>query len=156
MPSHQQYSRVDTMELKSQLFKKIGRQKAEKYFYNLKRLLNLKLSKLEFDKLRYSTIGKENIALHSMLICSILGNACLALGPPSKETVTGNSRTSKLSSFGDTFPTSPRRGRSICSRDRRCRPSTLNLVSIIPMQEESFICFMPSPVHDASSSAMKM
>ncbi|XP_008780915.2 uncharacterized protein LOC103700816 [Phoenix dactylifera] len=145
MPSYRQFSRVDTMELKSQLFKKLGRQKAEKYFYNLKRLLNLKLSKLEFDKLCYSTIGKENIALHNMLIRSILGNACLALGPPSKETVTGNSRTSKLSSFGDTFPTSPRRGRSISSRDRRCsdRPSPLGPYGKMPpghMQEVTNSC----------------
>ncbi|XP_010906278.1 uncharacterized protein [Elaeis guineensis] len=136
MPSYRQFSRIDTMELKSQLFKKLGRQKAEKYFYNVKRLLNLKLSKLEFDKLCYSTIGKENVAIHNMFIRSILGNACLALGPPSKETVTGNSRISKLSSFGDTCPTSPRRRRSISSRDRRFsdRPSPLGPDGQMPLR----------------------
>ncbi|XP_008792669.1 uncharacterized protein LOC103709216 [Phoenix dactylifera] len=134
MPSYKQFSRIDTMELKSQLFKKLGRQKAEKYFYNLKRLLHLKLSKLQFDKLCYSTIGKENVAIHNMFIRSILGNACLALGPPSKETVTGNSRTSKLSSFRDTFPTSPQRGRSISTRDHRFsdRPKPLGPYAKMP------------------------
>ncbi|CAL9778485.1 unnamed protein product, partial [Musa acuminata subsp. burmannicoides] len=119
MSSFRQLSRIDTAELKAQLFKKLGRRKAERYFYILKRLLNLKLSKLEFEKLCYGIIGKENLALHNLFIRSILSNACLALAPPSRETITGNSRTSKMSSFGETFPASPRRGRSINSKDRR-------------------------------------
>lgn len=119
MSTCKQFSRIDTVELKSQLYRKLGHQRAEKYFYNLKRLLNLRLSKLEFEKLCYSIIGKENLALHNLFIRSILSNAGLALAPPSRETLTGNSRTSKMSSFGETFPTSPRRGRSINSKDRR-------------------------------------
>ncbi|CAL9097427.1 unnamed protein product [Musa acuminata var. zebrina] len=134
MSSCRQFSRIDTAELKSQLFKKLGRQKAERYFYNLKRLLSLKLSKLAFEKLCYGIIGKENLALHNLFIRSILSNACLALAPPSRETITGNSRTSKMSSFGETFPTSPRRGRSINSRDRRLgdRASLLGPYGKIP------------------------
>ncbi|WOL15429.1 hypothetical protein Cni_G24210 [Canna indica] len=134
MSTCKEFSRIDTAELKSQLFRKLGRQRAEKYFYNLKRLLNLKLSKLEFHKLCYGIIGKENLALHNLLIRSILSNACLALAPPSRETVTGNSRTSKMSSFGETFPTSPRKGRSINSRDRRLadRASLLGPYGKIP------------------------
>ncbi|KAG6493905.1 hypothetical protein ZIOFF_048908 [Zingiber officinale] len=135
MSTCKQFSRIDTAELKSQLFRKLGRQRAEKYFYNLKRLLNLRLSKLEFEKLCYSIIGKENIALHNLFIRSILSNVCLALAPPSRETLTGNSRTSKLSSIGETVPPSPRRGRSsISSRDRRLaeRSSLLGPYGKIP------------------------
>nr|CAD1841327.1 unnamed protein product [Ananas comosus var. bracteatus] len=80
MPAYRQYSRIDTVELKNQLFKKLGKQKAEKYFYILKKLLDHKLSKWEFNRLCYNTIGKENIALHNRFIQSILGNACLAFG----------------------------------------------------------------------------
>lgn len=79
MPTCKQFSRIDTAELKSQLYRKLGHQRAEKYFYNLKRLLNLRLSKLEFEKLCYSIIGKENLALHNLFIRSILSNAGLAL-----------------------------------------------------------------------------
>ncbi|XP_042418264.1 uncharacterized protein LOC122006730 [Zingiber officinale] len=135
MSTCKQFSRIDTAELKSQLFRKLGCQRAEKYFYNLKRLLNLRLSKLEFEKLCYSIIGKENIALHNLFIRSILSNVCLSLAPPSRETLTGNSRTSKLSSIGETVPPSPRRGRSsISSRDRRLaeRSSLLGPYGKIP------------------------
>lgn len=129
MPAYRQYSRIDTVELKNQLFKKLGKQKAEKYFYILKKLLDHKLSKWEFNRLCYNTIGKENIALHNRFIQSILGNACLAFGPPIKQAATGHSRTSKISNghFGDSFPPSPRRARSIISRDAKLndRPSPL-------------------------------
>ncbi|XP_073006334.1 uncharacterized protein [Typha latifolia] len=149
MPSCRQFTPVDLVELKSQLFKKLGRQKAEKYFYYLKRLMSLKLSKLEFDKLCYSTIGKENIALHNLFIRSILANACFGVGPPSKQTATGHSRTSKISSgqLGDAFPASPRRGRSITSRHRKIgdRPSPLGPNGKVPpgpMQEVTNSCDM--------------
>lgn len=136
MHSRSQFSRIDTLELKSQIFRKLGRQKAENYFYNLKKLLNLKLSKLEFEKLLYSTIGKENLALHNLFIRSILTNACLSHGPPSKQTTTGHSRNTKMSNghFGDFFPVSPRKGRSVNSRDRRFtdRPSPLGPHGKIP------------------------
>lgn len=136
MPSRSQFSRIDTLKLKSQIFRKVGRRKAEQYFCNLKKLLNLKLSRLEFEKLLYSTIGKENVALHNLLIKSILTNACLTHGPLSKQTTTGQSRNTKMSSgqFGDTFPVSPRKGRSINSRDRRFsdRPSPLGPHGKIP------------------------
>ncbi|KAG6526735.1 uncharacterized protein LOC122047929 [Zingiber officinale] len=145
MATCKQFSRIDTSELKSQLFRKLGRQRAEKYFYNLKRLLNSRLSKLEFEKLCYSILGKENIALHNLFIRSILSNVCLALAPPSRETVTGNSRTSKISSIGESFPPSPRRGRSINSRDRRLaeRSSLLGPYGKIPpghVQEATNSC----------------
>ncbi|ONK64772.1 uncharacterized protein A4U43_C07F29750 [Asparagus officinalis] len=129
MPSRSQFSRIDTQELKSQIFRKLGRQKAENYFYYLKKLLNLKLSKLEFEKLMHSTIGKENLSLHNVFIKSILTNACLSHGPPNRQTTTGHSRNNKMSNgqIGVMFPMSPRKGRSVTSRDRRLsdRPSPL-------------------------------
>ncbi|KAJ6805479.1 uncharacterized protein M6B38_152395 [Iris pallida] len=121
MPSRPQFPRIDTKELKTKIFKKLGRQKAEKYFHNLNRLLNLKLSKLEFEKFCYNIFGRENLALHNLFIKSILSNACLSHGPPSKQTATGHSRNTKASNghFGNMFPLSPQKGRSVNSRDRR-------------------------------------
>lgn len=129
MPAYRRLSRVDTVELKSQIFKKLGAQKAEKYFYSLERLLTRKLSKLEFEKLVLSTIGKENVGLHNLLIRSILHNASLRDALPSKETASGHSRTSRTlnGQVVDPILMSPRRGRSTGSRDRRSsnRPSPL-------------------------------
>ncbi|PKU83301.1 uncharacterized protein LOC110099350 [Dendrobium catenatum] len=129
MPPQRQFSRVDTLDLKLQISKKLGRQKAEKYFFNLRRLLNLKLSKMEFDRFCFSIMGKENVGLHNLLIRSILSNACFSHGPPSRHATTGNSRSTITSNgqFSDILPVSPRKGRSITSRDRRLndRPSPL-------------------------------
>ncbi|KAJ0963440.1 hypothetical protein J5N97_028562 [Dioscorea zingiberensis] len=129
MPSYRRLSRINTVELKSQILKKLGSQKAEKYFYSLERLLSRKLSKLEFEKFVFSTIGKENVALHNLLIRAILHNACLRDVLPSKETVSGHSRNGRISNgqVGDSLSMSPRRGRSTGSRDRRStnRPSPL-------------------------------
>lgn len=117
------------MDLKLQIFKRLGRQKAEKYFFNLKRLLNLKLSKMEFNKFCFSIMGKENVRLHNLFIRSILSNACFSHGPPSSHTATGHSRSTITSNgqFSNILPISPRKGRSITSRDRRLndRPSPL-------------------------------
>lgn len=129
MPPQRQFSRVDTLDLKLQMIKKLGRQKAEKYFFNLRRLLNLKLSKMEFDKFCFSIMGKENVRLHNLFIRSILSNACFSHGPPVRHAATGHSRSTITSNgqFSDIFPLSPRKGRSITSRDRRLndRPSPL-------------------------------
>ncbi|PKA65938.1 hypothetical protein AXF42_Ash010347 [Apostasia shenzhenica] len=113
MPLQRQLPRVDTLGLKSHIFKKLGRQKAEKYFFNLNRFLNLKLSRMEFEKLCYHVLGKENIHLHNFFIRSILSNACFSHGPPSRQAATGHSRNSKSSNekLGDIFPLSPRKGR---------------------------------------------
>ncbi|KAM7262693.1 hypothetical protein ACFE04_000376 [Oxalis oulophora] len=78
----QQSSRIDLGDLKSQLVKKIGPEKAKRYFYYFNRFLSQKLSKNEFDSLCVRTIGKENIRLHNQLIRSILKNACQAKTPP--------------------------------------------------------------------------
>ncbi|KAM7267727.1 hypothetical protein ACFE04_009893 [Oxalis oulophora] len=78
----QSSSRIDLGDLKSQIVKKIGPEKAKRYFYNLNRFLNQKLSKNEFDSFCIRTIGKDTVRLHNLLIRSILKNACQANTPP--------------------------------------------------------------------------
>ncbi|KAF8406221.1 hypothetical protein HHK36_008306 [Tetracentron sinense] len=129
MPSSWHASRIDTVELKAQIVRKIGHQKAEKYFNHLKRLFSLKLSKSAFNKLCISTIGRENVSLHNQLIGSIIKNACLAKTPPLKESkvegspnvkiANGYQRSSLQSFCEDAFPPSPRKGRSPSIRDRK-------------------------------------
>ncbi|KAJ6896236.1 hypothetical protein NC651_022458 [Populus alba x Populus x berolinensis] len=134
--SNQMSMRINTLELKSLIVKKIGRQRADKYFYQLTGLLNLKITKCEFDKFFVGIIGRENIPLHNRLIQSILKNACCSKVPPSKSakragnnlTVTnGYQKNSLQSLYGDAFPSSPRKGRSPVNRDCkfRDRPSPL-------------------------------
>lgn len=131
------YTRVDTLELKDAIYRKIGHERADKYFDQLKRFLSLKLSKAEFDRSCVRTIGRENVCLHNRLIRSIAQNACQARVPPQKarrveglnvKISNGYHRNSSLQSiYGDAFPQSPRKCRSPVSRDRkfRDRPSPL-------------------------------
>ncbi|CAL4944537.1 unnamed protein product [Urochloa decumbens] len=93
MATCRKMARVDVAELKQRLVKRLGRQRAGKYFAHLTRLLNLKLTKVEFDKLCFATIGKENIALHNALIRGIISNALSGVPPPSRQAVTGQSGT---------------------------------------------------------------
>ncbi|ERN07378.1 uncharacterized protein LOC18435597 [Amborella trichopoda] len=130
----QQHSRINTAEVKALLVKKLGPEKASHYFYHLNRFLSQKISKNEFEKLCYLTIGRENLSLHNHLIQSILKNACLGKVPPpppsqdaSSKSVEGSTRkTPVIWSNGDALPPSPRKSRS-CIRDRklRDRPSPL-------------------------------
>ncbi|XP_002512776.2 uncharacterized protein LOC8280296 [Ricinus communis] len=79
-----QHSRVNLAELKTQIVKRIGAEKTKLYFYHLNKFLNLKLSKVELNKLCFRVLGRENIPLHNQFICSILKNACNAkTAPPS-------------------------------------------------------------------------
>lgn len=73
----QQHLRINLVEVKGQLFKKIGMERSKQYFDYLNRFLSLKLSKSEFDKLCLGTIGKDNIRLHNQLIRAVLKNACI-------------------------------------------------------------------------------
>ncbi|XP_066330888.1 uncharacterized protein [Miscanthus floridulus] len=93
MATCRKMARVDVAELKQRLVKRLGRERAAKYFAHLTRLLNLKLTKVEFDRLCVSTIGKEHIALHNALIRGIIGNALSGVPPPSRQAVTGQSGT---------------------------------------------------------------
>lgn len=78
-----QSTRIDISEIKSKIVKRIGPERAKKYFQHLERFLSSKLSKNEFDKLCILALGRENLPLHNHLICSILCNASRASGPPS-------------------------------------------------------------------------
>ncbi|KAH7573973.1 hypothetical protein ACOSP7_007937 [Xanthoceras sorbifolium] len=78
----QQGSRIDLVELKTQIVKKIGTERSKKYFYILNRFLSQKLSKSQFDQSCHLLLGKENLPLHNQLIRSILKNACQAKTPP--------------------------------------------------------------------------
>lgn len=81
-PSPLPRSRVDLGELKSQLTKRLGAVRSRRYFGYLHRLLSQKLSKSDFDKLCFLTLGRENLSLHNQLIRSVLRNAYLAKAPP--------------------------------------------------------------------------
>lgn len=131
----QSHSRIDTLELKDLIFRKIGHEKAEKYFDQLRRLFSFKISKCQFDKFCIRTIGRENIPLHNQLIKAVMKNACLAKVPPLKSVrkvgsplpTNGYQKNCLQSIYGDAFPPSPRKGRSPINRDRksRDRPSPL-------------------------------
>ncbi|XVF15447.1 hypothetical protein REPUB_Repub09cG0154300 [Reevesia pubescens] len=136
MPGVRHFSRVDTLELKSQMERKIGRVKAEKYFNLLTRFLSLKISKPEFDRLCIGTIGRENVRLHNHFLRSIIRNVSLSKTPPLRESklegslsvkVSNGYQRSNLQSLCKDFPQSPRKGRTPNLRDRkfRDRPSPL-------------------------------
>ncbi|KAI3702349.1 hypothetical protein L6452_28085 [Arctium lappa] len=136
MGANQQYTRVDTLELKALLYQKIGQQRAEKYFNLLNKLFSLQLTKSNFDKFCIRTIGRENLPLHNRLICSVVKNAALAKVPPptvknlanslNVKVARGSSQRNSLQSlYGDSFPLSPRKSRSPRDRKFKDRPSPL-------------------------------
>ncbi|TYI56636.1 hypothetical protein E1A91_D11G225300v1 [Gossypium mustelinum] len=133
MPGRRYFSLVDTLALKSQIERKIGPIKAEKYFNLLTRFLSLKIGKPEFDRLCIGIIGRENVRLHNHLLRSIIRNASLSKNHPS----TGNKlegalsvkaangyQRSNLKSMCKDFPQSPRKGRTTNLRDQN-HPSPL-------------------------------
>lgn len=86
---NQLHSRINLVELKAQLVKRLGPDKSKLYFYYLNKLLSLKISKVEFNKFCLRVIGRENVTLHNQLIRSILKNACHAKVLPSGSTQDG-------------------------------------------------------------------
>ncbi|XP_065872863.1 uncharacterized protein [Euphorbia lathyris] len=147
--SNRSYTRINTLELKAFIVKRIGHQRADTYFDQLTRFFSAKLTKSEFDKCCIKIIGKENIPLHNRLIRSIVKNACLAKVPPSKDvrkvesnlnvkTPNGYQRNCLQSLYGDAFPLSPRKGRSPVTRDRKFkdRPSPLGPLG----KPQSMVC----------------
>lgn len=132
MPPLQQFSRINIIELQARIVKKIGHERAEKYFYYLQKFLSLKISKHEFNKRCLSAIGRENVGLHNQFIISILKNASLSKTAPlrvTKEAGSSNAKTANVyprnfqSPSGDIFPPSPRKFRS--ANIRRDHPSPL-------------------------------
>uniref|UniRef100_A0A7N0T4U2 Transcriptional coactivator Hfi1/Transcriptional adapter 1 n=1 Tax=Kalanchoe fedtschenkoi TaxID=63787 RepID=A0A7N0T4U2_KALFE len=84
MMNNKHFSRIDTLELKAGVVRRIGHQKAERYFNQLGRLLTSKVSKKDFSKYCSRILGKENMHLHNQLIGAILKNAHVAEVPPLK------------------------------------------------------------------------
>lgn len=137
MPGARRCPRINTGELKLQIVRKIGKQKAGMYFSLLTRFIRLKVNKLEFDKLCVSMLGRENICLHNALIRGLIKNASFADTPPTKDNkmlaslnvkVPDRCQGSSLQSLcRDVFPLSPRKGRTPTFRDRKFldRPSPL-------------------------------
>ncbi|KAL4559842.1 hypothetical protein LXL04_031988 [Taraxacum kok-saghyz] len=76
MQPPQQHSWVNLAELKNQIIRKLGPERSKQYFDYLNKFLNLKLTKVEFDKLCIRTVGREAIPLHNQLIRTVLRNAC--------------------------------------------------------------------------------
>ncbi|XWS62986.1 hypothetical protein CRYUN_Cryun06bG0058000 [Craigia yunnanensis] len=139
MMLNQNYARIDTLELKALIVKKVGHQRAEKYFDQLRRLFSLKIGKCEFDKSCIKTIGRENIPLHNRLIRSIIKTGCISKVPPLKtiRKVGSNLQVGNFyqrhciqSLYGDAFPPSPRKDRFPVHRDQKFRdhPSPLGLL----------------------------
>lgn len=89
-------SRINLVELKAQIVKRIGAEKSKQYFYYLNRFLSQKLSKTEFDRSCYRVLGRENLPLHNHFIKSILKNACQAKTPPPVQQLTGPPKTGTL------------------------------------------------------------
>lgn len=138
MPSDRHFSRIDILEIKIHIGKKLGSPRAEKYFGLLDSFFGFKLGKSEFDKLCIAAIGRENLCLHNRLIRSILKNACLSKTPPPKgnklerpvldKVANGYQRSCLQSLCRDVLPLSPRKGRTPGFRDRKSskdRPSPL-------------------------------
>ncbi|KAF7840751.1 Transcriptional coactivator Hfi1/Transcriptional adapter 1 [Senna tora] len=115
------YTRMDTLELKALIFRKVGHQRSVKYFDQLRKLFSSKISKSEFDRCCIKTIGRENIPLHNQLIKAILKNACLAKVPPPRVSSRIGSPLSVKVPNGDAFTPSLQRGRSLAGRDRKLK-----------------------------------
>ncbi|XP_077220312.1 uncharacterized protein LOC143854313 [Tasmannia lanceolata] len=123
-----QSPRINILDLKEQIVRRLGHGRSERYFRHLTRFLGHRISKCEFDKLCLSTIGRENVPIHNKFIGSILKNAYLAKLPPTNVTnkkassnVTvsnGSHQRSFQSLWGDSIPLSPRKRRSSRVRDR--------------------------------------
>jgi hypothetical protein len=123
------YTRINVLELKALILRKVGRQRAGKYFDQLGKLVSSKISKTEFNKICIMTIGKENISLHNQLIKAILNNVCLAKVPPfrgsakigslnAKDTNRQQSKSMQMR-YGDAFPPSLGKGGSLATREGR-------------------------------------
>lgn len=120
-PPPHQHLRINLADIKAQIVKRLGPGRSKQYFYYLSRLLSLKLSKVEFNKLCFRVLGRENVPLHNQFIRSILKNACHAKVPPAptpeKEVQTfasdGNQPSVPYPLLnGAVFPSSPPKARS--------------------------------------------
>lgn len=124
MPTGQHHVvRTDTSELKSQLVKKIGRAKTERYLNLLSKFLSLKISKPDFDKLVVATVKKENIGLHNALLRGIIKNVCLSKTSNGVEGVEKKKQLNGVKSLCNDLPKSPRKGRTQRRLNKDCNGS---------------------------------
>ncbi|KAK9069842.1 hypothetical protein SSX86_010238 [Deinandra increscens subsp. villosa] len=125
MKPPEQHSWISLTELKSQIIRKLGPERSKQYFDYLNKFLNLKLSKVEFDKLCLRTVGRDGIQLHNQLIRTILRNACTEkVQDGNKKPIDGvyhqngsgpavtHASSQLFLSNGDILPTSPRKART--------------------------------------------
>ncbi|KAI4318432.1 hypothetical protein MLD38_032135 [Melastoma candidum] len=82
MARNRQHDRGYTLRLKYMIVRKIGHERAQKYFDQLIRLFEGRISKSEFDEECIRLIGRETLRLHNELIRSILNKACCARERP--------------------------------------------------------------------------
>ncbi|CAL0316350.1 unnamed protein product [Lupinus luteus] len=115
--SKRSYARIDLVEIKATIVRKVGHERAGKYFDHLQRLFSSKISKAEFDKICIMTIGKENVLLHNQLIKGILMNTCLAKTPPHRSSARTGSTLGENVSNGDVSPPFPHRRGSLAVRN---------------------------------------
>ncbi|KAE8707026.1 putative transcription factor [Hibiscus syriacus] len=136
MPADQHFSRLDTLQLKSQIERKIDRNNVGKYFDLLSRFLSLKIEKHVFDRLCIDTIRRENVLLHNHLLRSVIRNASLSKTAPARENKLEGSLSVKLEtrfqrnilqSLCKDISQSPCKGRTLNLQDwkLRDRPSPL-------------------------------
>ncbi|KAH7297689.1 hypothetical protein KP509_25G007200 [Ceratopteris richardii] len=95
MPPFQNHTRISVQDLKAQMVKRIGPERASQYFGHFKGYISLRFSKTELDKLVVMTIGKENIGLHNKIIKAILTNAINCDAPPQTLAVQDTSKPTK-------------------------------------------------------------
>ncbi|KAH7331810.1 hypothetical protein KP509_20G051400 [Ceratopteris richardii] len=131
--------RIDVLELKACIVKKLGTEKADRYFSHFQSFIGSRLSKVELDKLVVMTIGKDNVGLHNQFVKAILTNAIKGKAPPpslppvhragkpsikphspciTSEDTIPHASPSTLSN-GDSLLRSPHHGRSLVARDHR-------------------------------------
>ncbi|XP_028767703.1 uncharacterized protein LOC114725368 [Neltuma alba] len=111
------FTRIDTLELKALIARKIGHQRTVKYIEQLKRFVSLKIGKSEFNRCCIKTIGKENLSLHNQLMRALLKNARLAkVPPPRASSKIGSPLSAKISNV-DPFSPCLQRTRSSAGRD---------------------------------------
>ncbi|CAA2956039.1 uncharacterized protein LOC111367235 isoform X1 [Olea europaea subsp. europaea] len=137
MSRDRRFPQISTLELKLHIERRLGHQKADKYFNLMNRYLSLKVSKSDFGKLCVGLLGRENISLHNGFLRAIIKNASIFKSPSPKhekaqaslnlKVRNGYQRSSFHSLYGDVFPQSPRKGRSSILRDHTLKviPSPL-------------------------------
>ncbi|KAI3768283.1 hypothetical protein L2E82_18836 [Cichorium intybus] len=167
MPAVRCFSRIDTLEIKLQIGKRLGSQKAEKYFNLLTRYLNRKLRKPEFDKLCFSLLGRENLHLHNKLIISIIQNASFSNTPPQNHTKSNTPLTLKLPNGTHprtslqslcAFPQSPKKGRTPNLRERKFKNHPLHIslhekkdLGTVKLQEQQSVSLGSKPPVEVNS-----